>query len=100
MLSLVFLVFLGLFSCWMLLRLVAAIFRHENLTVTPERFKIKRTLEYSPRARDSVNHARAAAEELTCLEEMLCEQVSGNTVNLWKAEVRPLHDSVSNANER
>ena len=97
--SLVFFVLSVFVLCSILLSAVAANFGHENLIITPERFRIKRTLESLPSARDSVNHPRAAAQEPTCLDEMLCEQVSGNTRNLWKAEVRPLHDSVSNGSE-
>ena len=86
--SLVFLLLLVLAACFVVLLVTAAVFGHENLTITPAQFKIKRNLELTPSQRDSVNNENAAAEELTCLDTVLCKQASGESKNLWKAEVR------------
>ena len=72
----------------MLFRTVAAVFGHENLTITPTHFRIKRNFEWTPSQRDSVNNAAAAEEDLTCLDKAFCKQASGDAIYLWKAEVR------------
>ena len=87
-LTLVFMILFGFAACLILRRAATAVFGHENLIVTPAHFKIKRNLEFVPRQRVSVNNAAAAEEDLTCLDEMLCKQASGESRNLWKAEVR------------
>ena len=69
------------------------VFKHENLTITPTRFKIKRNLEWAPSQRDSVKNSGADAEGPTFLDKILRRHVSGHTRNLQKAEVRTSSDS-------
>ena len=97
--SLVVLVFFGFGVCLTLWLTVTAVFGHENLTITPTHFKIKRNLEWTPSQRDSVNAAAAAEEDLTCLDKAFCKQASGDARNLWKAEVRPQPVSLLNGCE-
>ena len=68
-------------------------FTHENLTITPRNFRIKRTVELRRRHRDSVNNAAIADAPLTRMDRIFCKQLEGATGDLTTATVRVDFDS-------
>ena len=93
LLAVVLLLVLLLVPCWiggffLAQSAIVSGFIHENLTITPAKFRIKRTVDFSRLHKDSVNNAAEAEAELTWMDRMFCTQGGGTASSLTTATVR------------
>lgn len=63
-------------------------FTHTNLTMNPNTFRIKRTVQFMSKFKDSVTTASASDAPVSIMDRILCKQAEGQTSDLTKAEVR------------